>query len=132
MPTYSPPTSKRRKKLLVFGGRTFSDYDLLKRKLDRLTENFLDVMLVTGGGKDKVAAMAERWAARAGYKHVVRFHPDPERHKDKAEAVRYKEAAQFVGETGYAVVFDDGVDRTLKAGIAACRLYGVKLKVVEV
>lgn len=132
MPTYSPPANARRKKLFVFGGRTFNDYDLMKRKLDRLTENFLDVMLVTGGGKDKVAAMAERWAAKAGYKHVIRFHPDPDRHKDAADAVRYKEAAAFVGETGYGVCFDDGVDRTVKSGISACRLFGVKLKVVEV
>ena len=52
--------------VLVAGSRTFTDYELMKSKLDKLLINHNDVVVVSGGARG-ADTLAERYAKEKGY-----------------------------------------------------------------
>lgn len=57
---------------IVAGSRSFTDYQLLSAKLDRILSNYTDVTIVTGGAKG-ADHLAEQYAKKHGYGlHIFR------------------------------------------------------------
>lgn len=140
-----PKVPKFRKKVIVGGTRDFDDYRLLAKTMDRLTEKFTDVLVLSGGQstfvrrvvKGKPAggfvgadALGERWASSKLYGILV-FHADKDADGKNADAVRNQEMVDFCGPEGFAAFFWDGKSPGTKDCIARCRKKGVRLKIVR-
>jgi len=112
-------------KVIVAGGRDFSDFLLLERKLDHLLQNKTNIEIVSGGamGADR---LGERYAKERGYKlEIMKANWDdygrsagPRRNEDMA---RYAEAC---------VCFWDGVSSGTKNMIVTARRHQLKLAIV--
>ena len=92
-------------KLIIAGSRTFTDYQLLKRTLDKLLINKTDIEIVSGAarGADK---LGERYAAEHGYK-LTHFPADWSKGKG-AGFIRNNEMALYADAL---VAFWDGLSR---------------------
>lgn len=138
----APTFPKWKKKVLIFGTRTFSDYKLLRKKVEFYTKNFLDIAVVSGTNKTWQKEMGryvgadylgETWAMANGV-HLIRFHPDPDRHGSPAcFHIRNREMVEYVAAKyrGFAVCFWDGVSKGTKETIELCRKHKIPLKVVR-
>lgn len=126
--TWTPPKFPPHvKKVLVAGTRTFSDYDLLAKRLDVATFWFSDVVLVSGGAKG-ADRLAERWAYSKKYT-VVQFIPDWTRHGKAAGPIRNQEMVDYVKDGGVAIFLWDGKSPGTKDCVERCQKAGVRHKV---
>ena len=116
--------------LLIFGTRTFADYDLLRDKCDRYTRNCTVVEVVSGGAKG-ADALGERWAKERGIP-VRQFPADWKKHGKAAGPLRNREMARYLAahSPAGAVGFWDGESRGTRDMIGALREVGVRCKVV--
>jgi predicted Rossmann-fold nucleotide-binding protein len=116
---------RNRPRVIVCGGRDFTDRAFVFRKLDALLSKLKDPILVTGGqrGVDKLAG---DWASgKIGMLRKV-FHPDKEKHGSPAcYFARNQEMANYAAERkpSFCVAFPGGdgtadmVRRAKKAGL---------------
>jgi len=96
-------------KIAVVGSRTFTDYDLLRRTLDRVRLMFHDRdITIVSGGAPGADSLAERYSQAVLNKHPIVY---------KAEWSTYGKVAGFrrnreiVDESDFVVAFWDGVSR---------------------
>lgn len=131
-----PAFPKHKKKVIVCGTRTFSDFALLSAKMDKIVENFWDVALVSGANKhwdtylgEWVGAdyLAERWASKRRFT-IVRFWPDWDRLGKKAGPLRNAEMARYAT---HCVAFWDGESRGTLSMINLAKMYDLKLRIVR-
>jgi hypothetical protein len=131
-----PPTTRRdpdeRKKVLVFGTRTFDDYRLLKRKMGSLCRKLDDPILVVGEDNYGVGKQAMRWASWNWFA-VKLFLPNFSKYRKPAcFHVRNREMVDYCkAHKGVAVAFWDGESPRTKETIKLCRKAGIKLVVVR-
>lgn len=114
-------------KVIIAGGRTFNDYELMCDKLDKILSNItLPITVVSGtaGGADK---MGERYAKDRGY-NVLRMPADWKRYGKSAGYRRNEEMARVANG---AVCFWDGDSRGTKHMIDLSVKYSLNLRVVR-
>jgi hypothetical protein len=108
----------------VVGSRGFSDYALLKEKLDYFAESNSVSCVVSGGAKG-ADSLAARWATERGIQ-LLEFLPDWEKHGKSAGVIRN---SQIIEKADVCVAFWDGKSRGTAHSISLARSKGVRLLV---
>jgi hypothetical protein len=112
-------------KLIIAGSRGFSDYNLLKQKLDYLLKNEKQVEIVSGtaNGADK---LGEQYAKGKGYS-IKQFPADWGKYGKKAGYIRNKQMAEY---GTHCVCFWDGKSSGTRLMIRLCAGNKVPCRVV--
>ncbi|MFE4571376.1 DUF2493 domain-containing protein [Paenibacillus chitinolyticus] len=115
-------------KVIIAGSRTFSDYEMLKRKLDSLLtlQPRNEIVIVSGAAKgaDK---LGERYATEKGYR--ISSHPaDWDRHGNSAGYIRNEEMAK---EANALIAFWDGTSKGTKHMIDLAKKHGLQVRVIS-
>ncbi|MFW6226284.1 MAG: DUF2493 domain-containing protein [bacterium] len=99
-------------KIAVIGSRNFTDYELLKSKLDKIHERKIITCIVSGGAKgaDK---LSERWADENGIEKLI-FIPDWNKYGKRAGFLRNED---IIKNADAVVAFWDGVSKGTQHGI---------------
>lgn len=113
-------------RLWVGGSRTFTDRELLHRKLDALTRKIKRTILVVHGGAKGTDRMAGDWAWEHGWTQEV-HHPDWAGLGKKAGMVRNKEMAKV---SDAAVFFWDEESPGTQASVAMAKGKGIPVRVI--
>lgn len=87
------------KRILVCGGRDYSDYTFLSSVMDRVAEKYPNFTLVHGAarGADK---LSEKWAIQVGLKNIESYPADWNKYNKAAGHIRNKQML----DTGIDVV----------------------------
>ncbi len=95
-------------KISVIGSRTFSDYRLLKRVLDRYKEvNNITYDLIVSGGAIGADKLSETYASHNGIETLI-FYPDYKTHGRSAPFIRN---TQIIDHSEIVFSFWDGQSR---------------------
>jgi hypothetical protein len=114
-------------KVIIAGGRTFNDYDLLCRKCDRILSLQKVVEIVSGMAKG-ADALGERYAKKHGYQ-IKQFPADWDKHGKSAGYKRNAEMAQYADAL---IAFWDGESKGTKHMIELANQLGLKVIVVKI
>ena len=112
-------------RVIVAGGRDFSDYDLLKNTMDMLLSNISDEITIVCGMANGADSLGEKYALQNGYK--VSYFP--------AQWGEYGNAAGFIRNDKMAknadalVAFWNGKSRGTKHMIQTAKRYGLKIRI---
>jgi len=113
-------------KVIIAGGRSFSDYNLLREVCDHMLQNQVEVEIVSGKARG-ADSLGEKYAKEKNYT-IKEFPADWEKYKKSAGYIRNKEMAQYADA---AIVFWDGKSKGSKHMIELSQEYNLKLKVVN-
>lgn len=113
-------------RLIVAGSRNFSDYQMLKRKLDFYTQNHKTVEIVSGTAKG-ADQLGERYAQEKRY-DVKRFPANWEKYGNQAGLIRNEQMAKYAS---HAVLFWDGVSRGTLSMAKLCKQYNLNHRIVK-
>ena len=94
-------------KCIIAGGRNFSDWKFLYRKMDHLMKNVTEEITVICGTARGADTWGERWAQKNGHK-VIRMPANWNRFGNSAG---YKRNLQMAKVADAAVIFWDGYSR---------------------
>jgi len=113
-------------KVIIAGGRSFIDYDLLCRKADVFLSRQDKVEIVSGAAKgaDK---LGEQYGLERGY-DISRFPADWGLHGKRGGYIRNEEMAQYADAL---IAFWDENSRGTKHMIDIAELYKLKVRVVK-
>lgn len=117
-------------RVIVAGSRSFNDYALMKRSLDRIFSNIktpIEIVSGTAGGADK---LGERYADENGYLVKI-FVPEWTKHQRKAGPIRNEEMAKYVAPDGGCIVFIVNDSSGSKHMIKMGRKYKLKLRIIR-
>lgn len=121
-------------KIIVAGGRDFSDYNLLKKKLDYYIffgqdrdDPKYDTYEIVSGTANGADRLGERYAIENILK-IKRFPADWDAHGKAAGYIRNEQMAQYADA---CVCFWDGKSKGTKHMIDLAQKYNLKLKVVQ-
>ena len=92
--------------ILVSGDRSFHDYEMLERPLDKLLNNIQDEILVICGMSGVAEPLAELYAKLHDY-GILYYPTDSDNFGERAEEVRNLE---MVNAADAAVLFWNGID----------------------
>ena len=116
---------------LVVGSRTFSDYEMMRAKLDNLLENQSKVVIVSGGanGADK---LAEQYAKEKGYYPII-FPAKWDELGKSAGYIRNTEMHEFISHFAKrgCVAFWDGKSKGTKHSFDLANRYNTPLKIIR-
>lgn len=117
-------------KLIIAGGRDFSDYDLLKNTLDNFLADKVGVSIITGGAKG-ADELGERYG-RENYLSFVRFLANWDLYGKSAGVIRNKDMAEYASDDdGCLIAFWDGKSKGTKNMIDTAKRYNLKVLVVN-
>ena len=107
-------------KLIIAGGREFTDYNGMVKALDKLLIDTKEVTIVSGGarGADR---LGERYAKERGYPVIMKL-ADWDKLGKRAGYVRNEEMAKIAT---HLVAFHDGVSRGTAHMISLGRKYNL-------
>ena len=117
-------------RIIIAGGRSFSDYKLLKDKLDYYLRDKVrqgyEIIIISGtaNGADK---LGERYAMERGYK-IERYPADWNKYK---KAAGYRRNVQMSEVANACVVFWDGISPGSKHMIDIATNKGLPLRIVR-
>ena len=122
---------KDQARIIVAGGRDFTDYALLSETLDVILERYTlhEVQIVSGccRGAD---ALGEQYAREHGIP-VVRFPADWQAYGKAAGPIRNRKMAEYAAECdGMLVAFWDGKSRGTASMIRLAEKYGLRIKTI--
>lgn len=113
------------KRVIIAGSRGFDNYAFLEGRMDLLSEDWDEDLIVVSGGARGADKLGEQWAFRA--RHDVEVIPaDWERHGRAAGPIRNEEMADIADAV---VVFWDGISRGSKSMISAAVTRALELHV---
>ena len=112
-------------KLAVVGSRGFDNYEMLKAKLDLISEKFL-ISLIISGGAIGADSLAEKWAKENKVPTQI-FLPDWRKHGKKAGYLRNIE---IVKNADAVIAFWDGTSKGTKLSIDLAKEYKKQLIVI--
>ncbi|MFN6299805.1 MAG: DUF2493 domain-containing protein [bacterium] len=106
--------------------RDFTDYNLLKEKLDFYIGKHSDIEIISGTarGADR---LGERYAEEKGLT-LTRFSADWKKYGKRAGYLRNEEMAQYAT---HAVIFWDGKSKGTAHMIELCKTYGINYRVIK-
>ena len=114
--------------LIIAGSRTFSDYLLLEKIMNKLTVHIDDIVGFSGTQKG-TDQLGERWYDENRFMYH-RFYPDWDQYGKRAGPIRNQEMVKAAGPKSRCVVFYDGSSPGSTNMIETARAYGLKLKVI--
>ena len=122
---------KDQARIIVVGGRDFTDYALLSETLDVILKRYTlrEVQIVSGccRGAD---ALGERYAREHGIP-VVRFPADWQAYGKAAGPIRNRKMAEYAAECdGMLVAFWDGKSRGTASMIRLAEKYELQIKTI--
>jgi hypothetical protein len=114
-------------RVIVAGGRDFTNYPLLKQKLIYYLQNYsyADIEIVSGTARG-ADQLGERFAKEMGCS-IKRFPANWDKYGKRAGYIRNKQMAEYAD---VCVVFWDGRSRGSKLMIDLAKEYGLPLRVV--
>jgi hypothetical protein len=112
-------------KVIIAGGRTFNDYNLLYQKCDKALSMQKEVEIVSGtaNGADK---LGEKYANEKGFK-IKQFPANWDSHGKSAGYIRNEEMAKYADAL---IAFWDGKSKGTKHMIDLAKRYNLKVKVI--
>lgn len=113
-------------KLIVAGSRSFSDYLLLKEKLNYFLKNVQTPVEIVSGMAKGADKLGEQYAKEMGYA-IKQFPADWDRYGKKAGYVRNRQMAEY---GTHCVCFWDGKSHGTKIMIDLCAEKNIKCRVV--
>ena len=113
-------------KLIIAGGRNFTNYDLLCEEVGKLTSEISEVEIVSGGARG-ADLLGEHYAIDKGIK-IKRFPADWDRYGKSAGFKRNAEMAQYAD---HCICFWDGQSKGTGHMINLAKKAGLKVKVVN-
>ena len=118
------------KRILVCGGRDFTDRDLVFATMDKVKGIFGDFELVHGGAKG-ADSFSDEWADSVGCSKKV-FKPDWKMYKRAAGPIRNGQMLEYLrrGEEPLVIAFWDGKSKGTKDMITKAKKAGVKCNTV--
>lgn len=112
-------------RIIVAGSRTFDDYALLEKTMDRLTRK-LKTVIVLNGGAEGADRLGEKWAF-SRWHTVMNYFADWEKYGKAAGAIRNQE---MVANADALCAFWDGKSPGTKDVIAKARKAKLKVRVI--
>lgn len=116
-------------KVIIAGSRDFNDYELLKRKCDKILSNSLDkeITIISGGARG-ADNLGEKYAKEKGYKVKI-YKADWTKYGKKAGYLRNRE----MGENAtHLIAFPMGESRGTRSMIDIAKQMKLGVRVVEV
>ena len=118
-------------RIIIAGGRDFTDYSQLKQFMDDLLKTLEGSIEIVSGGAKGADSLGERYAREHGYK-LKRFPANWDRYGKSAGIIRNKEMALYAAEvTGMLVAFWDGASRGTYDMITRAEEYNLEVHVSE-
>lgn len=116
---------------LVVGSRNFSDYSLMKSKLDTFLKNQSDVVIVSGGARG-ADTLAERYAKEKGYLFKI-FPAEWDKFGRVAGYIRNEQMHSYISnaENRGCVAFWDGKSKGTQHNFKLAEKYNNPLRVVR-
>lgn len=112
-------------KVIIAGGRSFNDYQLLKSTMDRLLVNITDEITVVCGQAKGVDTLGEQYAKEKGY--TVSYYPaDWKQYGKRAGYLRNEQMAQ---NADALAAFWNGESKGTKHMIDVAKRYGLKVRI---
>lgn len=118
------------KKIVVSGTRTYNDYGLLEKTLDKIAEEFGPDLEIVEGGAAGADDLAGRYAARH-HIPLVKFPADWKKYGRGAGPVRNRQMLEYAGKDGLLVAFWDGKSRGTKNIIDTAQTMGLQTRVIS-
>ncbi len=125
-----PPKNRKpeeqRRKIIVAGSRTFSNYKLLHEKLDSILKNLEDPIIVSGHalGADRLGEDYAAW----NWLVCKLFHPDWDKFGKSAGPRRNEEMAEYADGL---IAFWDGKSAGTGHMIETAKKAGLKVRVIN-
>lgn len=118
--------------LLVVGSRSFSNYELLKEKLDIALKLETKICIVSGGAKG-ADLLAKTYAREKGYLYYE-FPADWNTYGKKAGIIRNEKMHEFIShfKKRACIAFWDGESRGTKSNFALAEKYKNKIAIISV
>lgn len=113
-------------KVIIAGSRGFSNYDLLKSKMDYFLSNMTDKIQIVSGTARGADQLGERYANEKGYS-IQRFPADWE-HEGKSAG--YKRNVKMAEYADALVAFWNGSSRGTKHMIDIAQSHKLRIRVV--
>lgn len=115
---------------LVVGSRSFSDFSLMKKKLDVFLQNQSKIVIVSGGANG-ADSLAEQYAKEMEYSAIV-FPADWNKYGKSAGYVRNKQMHEFIANFPKrgCVAFWDGKSKGTQHNFKLAEEYSTPLKIV--
>ena len=113
-------------KVIVAGGRDFSDYDLLCTTLHHLLSKRSDVEIVSG-----MARGADSLALRYAEENHIRVKKFPANWDRDGNSAGYKRNIQMAGYADACVCFWDGMSKGTADMIRMARFYKLQVRVIR-
>lgn len=112
-------------KVIIAGGRTFNNYDLLRKICDKtlIFQNEIEIVSGNANGADK---LGEMYATEKGYPKKI-FIADWDKHGKSAGYKRNEEMAKY---SDALIAFWDSKSKGTKHMIDLAKLYQLKVKVI--
>lgn len=116
-------------KVIIAGSRSFSNYELLKKHVDKALENKIkthDIIIISGAarGADR---LGENYAKDRGFK-LERYPADWDNYGKRAGYIRNEQMAK-IGNA--CIVFWDGISKGTCSMINLAKLKKLKLKIIK-
>lgn len=111
-------------RVIVAGGRDFSDYEYLRSSLDLLLQNIAGPIIIVSGTAKGADKLGEQYAAEKGYA-VLRFPADWDRF---GKAAGYMRNEQMAKNADALVAFWDGTSKGTKNMIQLAKRYDLKIR----
>lgn len=115
-------------KLIIAGTRTFTDYQFLKDRLDKLLSEYTGEIEIISGACRGVDKLGELYARQYGYP-IKTFTPNWTKYKFGAGFRRNIQMAEYAT---HCVVFWDGESRGSKHMIETAMKYKLKTRIILV
>ena len=112
-------------KVIIAGGRDFTDYDVLRQTMDNLLVNIKDEIVIISGKARGADTLGERYAKERGYK-IIEFPADWDKYGKSAGYIRNAVMAQ---EADALVAFWDGKSRGTQNMIKLANEYNLKVRI---
>ena len=114
-------------RIIIAGGRSFSDYERLKRVMDHLLSKTKEEIVIVCGKARGADSLGEQYAKEKGYE-VRYFQAD---WKGLGKSAGYKRNEQMAQNADALVAFWDGQSRGTKHMINLADKHGLDVRVVK-
>ena len=114
-------------RILICGGRRFSDYELLSDVIEKAVENVTEPVEIVSGHCAGADMLAERYANEHNISLTV-MKPEWRKYGRAAGVIRNRQMLEYVSETSALVLaFWDGISRGTKNTIETARKMGINV-----
>ncbi len=116
---------------LVVGSRTFTDYTLLKQKLDAILKNHQNITIVSGAARG-ADTLARKYASEKGYQ-MVEFPAEWDKYGKSAGYIRNEQMHQFISKAKHrgVVAFWQNNSKGTEHNFELAKKYNNPLRIIN-